>query len=561
MKRVGLLLLTLALLLSAISPAMAEEEAPQEVKTFTLMAAVEADDPDWNDYWFFEYIEEELGIAFEITQVSAESYAEKQQLAFATGQLTDLLVGTISDSDVAMYGDQGLIIPLEDLINEENTPVIQAWFEIIDGYKAALTYPDGHIYDFRGFQIIDRELPTQRYWINAEWCKQAIGKLPETLDEYYEYLKYVKDNDMDGDGDPNNEIPLAGRFTSFNSTKNSYYDALLPIMFGFGMTERTKEAVDGVVQYNPAQPVFKEFLKYMNKLYTEGLLDSAYFTQTDDQYKAKIASGVCGAFNDYAHWLNIADEAVWSQYSSNKPMTSEFNDTPMWGGRDLLLDRHFIITSQCEDPVALLKLADFIMTDTYDGPNKEIFDERLEIIQGYEDIVMREVSGRLSQWRGAQLGSWDKHPDWGWEWAELEDEMGTYWAIDTVFPEDQYKNANEFWNAVMTPNCFPIPNVIIERQSTARENELTEQIATYNTPYLHVGWSSNIKLTAEEADEASLLEVDIEAYLDQMFGRFVTGEADIEGEFDSYVEGLNSRGLQRYLEIYQAAYDRWAQVK
>ena len=57
-------------------------------------------------------------------------------------------------------------------------------------------------------------------------------------------------------------------------------------MFGFGMTERTKEAVDGVVQYNPAQPVFKEFLKYMNKLYTEGLLDSAYFTQTDDQYKA-----------------------------------------------------------------------------------------------------------------------------------------------------------------------------------------------------------------------------------------------------------------------------------
>lgn len=211
--------------------------------------------------------------------------------------------------------------------------------------------------------------------------------------------------------------------------------------------------------------------------------------------------------------------------------------------------------------MTLLKLADFIMTDTYDGPNKEIFDERLEIIQGYEDIVMREVSRTAQPVARRQLGSWDKHPDWGWEWAELEDEMGTYWAIDTVFPEDQYKNANEFWNAVMTPNCFPIPNVIIERQSTARENELTEQIATYNTPYLHVGWSSNIKLTAEEADEASLLEVDIEAYLDQMFGRFVTGEADIEGEFDSYVEGLNSRGLQRYLEIYQAAYDRWAQVK
>jgi putative aldouronate transport system substrate-binding protein len=559
MKRVGLFLLMLSVMLSVMPPALAQEA--QEVKTFSLMAAVDADDPDWNDYWFFEYIKEELGIAFEITQVSAESYGEKQQLAFATGQLPDLLVGTISDSDVAMYGDQGLILPLEEYLNAENTPVIQAWFEIIDGYKAALTYPDGHIYDFRGVQIIDRELPTQRYWINEAWCQKAIGKLPETLDEYYEYLKYVKENDMDGDGDPNNELPLAGRFTSFNSTKNSYYDALLPILFGFGMTERTIEAVDGKVQYNPTRPVFKDFLKYMNRLYAEGLLDSAYFTQTDDQYKAKVAAGTCGAFNDYAHWLNIADEAIWSQYSSNKPMTSEFNDTPMWGGRDLLLERHFIITNHCQDPVSLLKLADFIMTDTYDGPDKYISEERKEIIGDYEDIVMREVSGRLSQWRGAQLGSWEKHPDWGWEWAEVEDEMGKAWAINTVYPREEYKNDNEFWNAVMTPNCFPIPSIILERQSTAKENELTRQIETYNTPYLHVGWSSNIKLTAEEADEVSLLEVDIEAYLDQMFGKFVTGEADIDAEFDGYVQGLNSRGLERYLEIYQTAYDRWAQVK
>jgi putative aldouronate transport system substrate-binding protein len=556
MKRFTLILTALILILSTIPFAYAEKA---EVKTFSMMAAVDADDPDWNDYWFFEYIEEELGIKFEIIQVSAESYAEKQNLAFATGQLPDLLVGSISSSDIAMYGEQGLILPLEDYITWENTPTIKAWFEIIDGYEAALYYPDGHIYDMQGFMVIDRELPTQRYWINDTWCQEAIGKKPETLDEYYEYLKYVKENDMDGDGDTTNEIPLAGRFTTFNSVDNCYYDAILPTLFGFGLTERTLEAVDGVVQYNPAQPVFKEFLKYMNKLYTEGLLDNAYFTQTDDQYKAKIAGGIVGAFNDWAHWLNIADEAVWSQYTSNKPMISEFNDTPMWGGRDLALQRHFIITKNCDDPVSLLKLADFIMTDTYDTPEGTMFPERAEIIGEYEEYTMREVSGRLSQWRGAQLGSWDKHPEWGWTWAELEDEMGTYWAVDTVYPVDEYKTANEFWNAVMTPNCFPIPNVMLERQSTVKENALTEEVAKWNTPYLHVGWSNNIKLTAEEADEASLLQVDIEAYLDQMYGKFVIGDVDIEAEYDNYVAGLNQRGLERYLEIYQAAYDRWAQ--
>ena len=29
----------------------------------------------------------------------------------------------------------------------------------------------------------------------------------------------------------------------------------------------------------------------MNKLYTEGLLDAEYFTQTADQFKAKLAQG------------------------------------------------------------------------------------------------------------------------------------------------------------------------------------------------------------------------------------------------------------------------------
>ena len=37
-----------------------------------------------------------------------------------------------------------------------------------------------------------------------------------------------------------------------------------------------------------------------------------------------------------------------------------------------------------------------------------------------------------------------------------------------------------------------------------------------------------------------------------MLTRFITGDADIETEWDSYLETLNSQGLPRLLEIYQA---------
>ena len=553
MKRTLAILLCALLALGAFSVSLAEDT--QEIRHYSLMASVSADQGNWDDYWFFEYVEANLGIHFDITQVSDASFEEKKNLALATNALPDLFTGGLTDIDIATYGSQGIFVPLEDYITEENTPVIKAWFDVIDGYESALYYPDGHIYNMQGFMIIPREMATQRYWINNAWAQTAIGKLPETIDEYYEYLKYVRDNDMDGDGDATNEIPLGGRFTSVGSNA-SYFDAFKPTLFAFGLTERTLEAVDGKVQYNPVTDNFKEFVKFMRKLYAEGLLDSEYFTQTDDQYTAKLALGTVGAFNDWACWLR--GEENWEDYTSNIPMTSDINDVRMWGARDLSLQRQFVITNHCADPGDLIRVADFTMTDDYDGPDHYLTEDRIALLGEHIDTLILDESGRLSQWRGARLGTWDKHPEWGWFWNEFTDDFGTYWAVDVEYPKDEYATQNAFWDAVMTPNCFPIPNQRLERQATAKENELTEHVHEYNEPYYHVGWSDNIKLTGEEADEVTFVLTDIEAYVDQMYGKFVTGDADIDAEWDNYVAGVKSRGLDTYLEIYQAAYDRWA---
>ena len=44
----------------------------------------------------------------------------------------------------------------------------------------------------------------------------------------------------------------------------------------------------------------------MNRLFTEGLLDQEYFTQTHDQRKA--VPGSAGAFGLSASWLDIPDK-------------------------------------------------------------------------------------------------------------------------------------------------------------------------------------------------------------------------------------------------------------
>ena len=42
-----------------------------------------------------------------------------------------------------------------------------------------------------------------------------------------------------------------------------------------------------------------------------------------------------------------------------------------------------------------------------------------------------------------------------------------------------------------------------------------------------------------------------------MQAKFITGVADIEKEWDTYVATCEQMGLNEVLEVYQASYDRW----
>ena len=69
-----------------------------------------------------------------------------------------------------------------------------------------------------------------------------------------------------------------------------------------------------------------------------------------------------------------------------------------------------------------------------------------------------------------------------------------------------------------------------------------------------------LSYTAEEASERATLKTDLETYLNQAKAQFITGEVDVEAGWDSFVNTVNGMGLERLLQIEQAAYDRYLQV-
>lgn len=531
--------LILALVLGAVPMAMAEETYP----TYTAMVSVDGYEADWNEMWVFKHIKEVLGIAFEFTQVPADGFQEKKNLAFATGTLPNLFFDGLDDIDLSTYGSQGLLVPLEQYINEEDTPNIVARFEEHPALKAAMTFPDGHIYNFRGYTLHPREQSKCRFWVNVAWMDQLGIEEPTTLDEFYNYLKLIKENDLNGNGDATDEVPLSGRFDAI-----TYVASLeLPILAALGYTEKWVEAIDGEVVFVPTQPLYKEYLAYMNKLYSEGLLDAEYFTQTAEQYQSKQAQGVLGGYVEGANWLYTPDIEVWRQYDIIEPMTSEFNSEKMWPARDVMLNGHLVITTQTDEEGIkdLMRLADYCY-DFYG-------------------------STYLCQ-SGPKQGEWDVDPEYGWIYAwdeaplDWEDPRGS-----DYLPEGFATRYDVL--GVIKPNWGTFPGMAVfdsrsmdrdrERLATGEktfeeispEQHLSLSIIDNTAEYYRVGWPTT-KFTAEESDELGLIKTDLYSYVVEMEAKMITGETSLDS-FDEFVAGCNARGAERYAEIYQDAYDRW----
>ena len=62
--------------------------------------------------------------------------------------------------------------------------------------------------------------------------------------------------------------------------------------------------------------------------------------------------------------------------------------------------------------------------------------------------------------------------------------------------------------------------------------------------------------TSDESKEFSTIINQINTYRDEMTLKFIFGDADI-GEFDEYVSNIEQMGLERALEIQNAAYERY----
>src|SRR5699024_9459700 len=160
-----------------------------------------ATNDNYNDLMILNEYEDMTNVDIKWEMIPLDTLEEKRNLAFGGGSLPDALYSArFPKNDLMRYGEQGLLIPLNDLI-DEYAPNFKNLMEKYPEVEEALTMPDGNIYSLP--MLMDPEFLSARVgakpFINQEVIDELNVDIPETLDEFYEFLKMVKEESSNDD--------------------------------------------------------------------------------------------------------------------------------------------------------------------------------------------------------------------------------------------------------------------------------------------------------------------------------------------------------------------------
>lgn len=329
-----------------------ETEEKPVIKIYTtdlakVTPANPAEDPS------IQYMMEKSGVQLDITFLANSNYHEQMNLKFASDDYPDVFLGSGLNVGAAATA-LDLLLPLNDLIDQYGPNLKKyipqtAWDGVtVDGKILGIPSP--------------AEAGSSRIlFIRKDWLDKLNMDYPKTSDEYLDVLRAFRDNDMNENGDPNDEIPFSTR-QGFDWVMDNIWG-----MWGlspYGGFEHNGEVVPGF-----AHPRFKEPLRFLQTMYNEGLLDSEFLTNSSSIWAQKFESGRVGSFG-------FQPSAGWSFHKRIVDATPDQGinmmtmPTPRGTGWDgpvgaelMTINHSYHILKTSKNPEAAIKFFDWLVSE------------------------------------------------------------------------------------------------------------------------------------------------------------------------------------------------------
>jgi putative aldouronate transport system substrate-binding protein len=479
------------------------------------------------DFWNIREIEKRTNIHIDYQVVVGNpQYSENIIARIAAGDVPDLFAVR---GNIMEYIDGGILAKLNPLIPEYQ-PNIEAFYARRPDLAALTTMPDGNMYSVRV------PIPDNIYiipLIRADWLEKLGLERPETLEDWENFLRAIRDNDMNGNGDPNDEKGMV----AWESMAPSNYFAQawgLGTWYSGGWTADD----DGKVYYSYTSPRYKEVLAWFNKLYNERLVDQALYSdpstarpaanQWGDNVRGLGAATMNWNFapGPNGAWSSLLAEIPGAYYTWCKPPVGPYGDRMNTTYGPIAGD-HWAISADSDQMEATAKMMDFVWA------SKE---------------------GHLLTWWGVEGGSYklvDGGPQWmpGYREGELESVTAPDGEVIPIKPENLIRAWVADGIGIQTENWYEENNFKREPLTV----EATNNTIDYLTPKFPM-----VPLTPGESQILSD-NPGIGDYVREMTIKFISGMEPLDN-FDVFVQQLERLGVAEHTKVRQAQYDRYQAV-
>lgn len=503
----------------------------------------------YQDNWVNDWIEEQTNIHLDyVYDLTGDEATQKLNLIMTDPEsMPDFFLRTgWTKAEVLSYGSQGLLLPLEDMLSEmENWNWMN---EQSPMRRADLTMGDGHIYTYGGENECFHCMYQHRMYIYKPWVEKYLGgKNPETTEELYNFLKMVKEDDANGNGIAD-EVPMTGFIGGWATDPtvwmmNSFTQCVNPLSNTNPTVAGGMVVKDGKIEYAVMKDEYREGLRFMRRLFEEGLLDNQTFLQDNTQFSAtldaseinKVAVYANGGVENAEFWQQ--EDGEWQNWEILAPVAGPEGVRYSARGIQTYFEGCIgVVSSTCKYPEIVVALLDFM---------------------GSED-ANRHIGG------GPQGIGWD----YSTEGVSLGGGTPTYETYKLPEGYDYVKDGG-------LPKTYAdyryTPDAMIQRGTAENRAALRVEDPDHSTEYwfqqcaeLYDQYAPSVETLvpnlAFEGEDAKIVTegtLTIGGYVSQAQVQFIDGNLDIEKDWDAYIRKLEDMGVEEYIAAYQRGYDAY----
>ncbi|MGL1893488.1 MAG: extracellular solute-binding protein [Spirochaetaceae bacterium] len=511
----------------------------KDKKTLKIVIQKRDDDlvEDFVNNEFTKWYEEKTNVHLDITVIPFGSSATELDKIIASGNFPDIYMNMkIPPSTQIIYGKSGIFLELNDNIKlyGEN---IKNVFDKTPYLEELITLPNNKIYALPSVNECYHCSLSQKAWINKRWLDELGLEMPETTEEFVTVLSEFKNSDPNRNG-LKDEVPIVSSTTRWNTNLDGFL--MNPFVYSEQFNNNRYLLLDsGKITSAVVTDGWRQALTYLNRLNRLGLLEESSFTNvneymnslTEDGEYNRLGVAIAGGFNSFS--TISSGSGRWLDYVVLPPLLGPSGQrvTP----RNIPMNfehGQFIISGYSKEPELAFRWADELynlettLRSTI-GPEGIAWDWAESDVLG--------INGKPAIWR--HLLTFGEVTKLHWGQA----------AINYRSSELRLGQAVE--------GTEPNMEAIIYKETVEKMEPYSQSIDKI-IPL--------INFNSDVADEVSHLQNILTTYVKEMETSFILGLADITSdvEWNKYLSRLKSLGIDRYISLYQSAYDsQWVDNK